>query len=166
MEKGLEEEPPRPVLPEGVVLRVLPGGRAAPGASEAVEEAFRDHWGHAPGALEAWARRRGTEDRAPGARLAATDGGEVAGTVFCAPRPEGGLVEWLGVRRPWRGRGLGSALLLGAFRHLRGRGARGASLVVDSESLTGATRLYERAGMRVARRYAVYRKGPRRDAGR
>jgi mycothiol synthase len=32
------------------------------------------------------------------------------------------------------------------------------ALGVDSESLTGATRLYERAGMRVERLYSVYRK--------
>lgn len=54
----------------------------------------------------------------------------------------------------------------GIFRRLRERGIRRASLVVDSESTTGATRLYERAGMHAERFYALYRKGLRRGAGR
>jgi hypothetical protein len=31
-------------------------------------------------------------------------------------------------------------------------------LVIDADSLTGATRLYEKAGMRVARQIATYKK--------
>jgi len=42
---------------------------------------------------------------------------------------------------------------------LREHGVRRVSLVVDSESPTGATRLHERAGMHAERSYAVYRKG-------
>ena len=70
------------------------------------------------------------------------------------------------MRRPWQRRGLGLALLFGTFRRLCERGIRRTSLVVDSESPTGATRLYERAGMHADRFYAVYRKGVRRGAGR
>jgi ribosomal protein S18 acetylase RimI-like enzyme len=55
------------------------------------------------------------------------------------------------VRRPWRRRGIALALLHHAFRELAARGKPRAGLGVDSESLTGATRLYERAGMRVVR---------------
>lgn len=166
MEADLGEETPNPTLPEGLELRAFPGGRAGPGVSLAVEEAFRDHWGHSPEALEGWARRRKAEGAAPGTWLAATEGGETAGAVFCAPQHDGYLIEWLAVRRPWRRRGLGLALLFGIFRRLRDRGIRRVSLVVDSESPTGATRLYERAGMRADRSYAVYRKGLRPGAGR
>ncbi len=38
------------------------------------------------------------------------------------------------------------------------RGVQTVDLGVDAENLTGATRLYERAGMREARRFAIYRK--------
>ena len=55
----------------------------------------------------------------------------------------------LGVRRPYRRRGLGEALLRAAFGFLFARGMRRVILHVDSESLTGATRLYQRAGMQV-----------------
>ena len=52
----------------------------------------------------------------------------------------------LGVRRPWRKRGLGLALLLHSFSAFHRRGQRRVSLGVDAGSLTGALRLYERAG--------------------
>ena len=94
----------------------------------------------------------------PGLWLLAVDGGEVAGAAVCEERPEAGWVGELAVRRPWRRRGLGLALLRRAFVEFYRRGRRKVALAVDSQSLTGATRLYERAGMRVERLYSVYRK--------
>jgi mycothiol synthase len=63
----------------------------------------------------------------------------------------------LGVRRPWRRRGLGLALLRCAFGEFYRRDIRMVALAFDSQSLTGATRLYERAGMQLERLYSVYR---------
>lgn len=57
----------------------------------------------------------------------------------------------LGVRRAWRRAGLGEALLLRSFAEFRRRGYTRGTLGVDASSVTGATRLYERAGMRVYR---------------
>jgi ribosomal protein S18 acetylase RimI-like enzyme len=68
------------------------------------------------------------------------------------------MVRLLGVRRPWRRRGLGRALLLHAFGEFRRRGFSRSALGVDAESLTGANRLYERAGMHVAARFDIYEK--------
>ena len=47
---------------------------------------------------------------------------------------------------PWRGRGLGAALLLHSFGEFRRAGATRVGLGVDSENATGATQLYERVG--------------------
>jgi mycothiol synthase len=58
-----------------------------------------------------------------------------------------GWVGTLGVREPWRRRGLGEALLRSSFAKLHARGLRRAGLGVDAENVTGALRLYERAGM-------------------
>ena len=55
------------------------------------------------------------------------------------------------MRRAWRKQGLGEALLLHSFATFRKRGYTRATLGVDASSPTGATRLYERAGMRVYR---------------
>jgi ribosomal protein S18 acetylase RimI-like enzyme len=67
-------------------------------------------------------------------------------------------VNVLGVRPPWRRQGLGRALLLQAFAEFRARGKRGAGLGVDGLNTTGAMRLYEQAGMDVARRFDQYQK--------
>ena len=65
-------------------------------------------------------------------------------------------MEVVGVRRAWRRRGLGLALLRHAFGEYRRRGVRKVGLSVDAESVTGAPRLYERAGMRLQTGYVVY----------
>jgi len=88
------------------------------------------------------------------------DGSEVAGISLCPPcsisDPAMGWVGTLGVRRPWRKRGLGLALLLHSFGEFYRRGFRKAGLGVDASSLTGAVRLYEKAGMHVAQIFDHY----------
>jgi mycothiol synthase len=85
--------------------------------------------------------------------LIARAGDEIAGVLVgragLPADPESGSVDELGVGRPWRGLGLGLALLHVAFDEFRRRGLARAILSVDSENPTGATRLYERAGMKV-----------------
>ena len=89
----------------------------------------------------------------------ALDGDRIAGTALCFPRSEQlAWVRGLGVRRPWRGRGLGMALLQHAFAAFYARGMRIAGLGVDAQSPSGATRLYERAGMRVTEQYDTLEK--------
>jgi ribosomal protein S18 acetylase RimI-like enzyme len=53
---------------------------------------------------------------------------------------------------------LGKALLLRAFRALRGRGRIFAGLTVDETNPTGAVLLYESVGMRRANRRLMYEK--------
>jgi mycothiol synthase len=67
-------------------------------------------------------------------------------------------VDVVAVRRPWRGRGLGLALLRHALGELYRRGVREVGLSVDAESITGAPRLYGRAGLRVSSSYALFQK--------
>ena len=64
----------------------------------------------------------------------------------------------LAVRPSSRRAGLGLALLGSGFAALWRRGHTRVGLEVDSENETGATRLYENAGMKVTRRYATYEK--------
>jgi ribosomal protein S18 acetylase RimI-like enzyme len=86
----------------------------------------------------------------------AWDGDQLAGLVLAAPEYEGdaalGWIRLLAVREPWRGRGLGSGLLRLGFAALYDRGLRRVGLGVDAENVTGAVRLYERAGMQRALR--------------
>ena len=69
-----------------------------------------------------------------------------------------GWIDTLGVRRPWRRQGLAEALLYHSFAELRRRGRTRVELGVDASSLTGATRLYEKAGMRAIREFTSFEK--------
>jgi len=86
--------------------------------------------------------------------------GELAGVILASWKRMGdwGFVDTLGVRRPWRRRGVGEALLRTAMLEFWRRGERRVALGVDAESPTGATRLYERVGMRVFWRSVVWEK--------
>ena len=67
-----------------------------------------------------------------------------------------GWVSQLCVRQPWRRQGLGMALLLMAFAEFHRRGNKRVGLIVDAASMTNATRLYEKAGMHIARQSDAY----------
>jgi mycothiol synthase len=120
---------------------------------DAVEEAFADHWGHLPAVYEDWIGRTRSASFDPGLWLLATEGDEIVGTSLGSGGPLGGWIGGLGTRRAWRGRGVARAILLEHLRIFWERGMRTVQLGVDGASLTGATRLYEKAGMRVVERY-------------
>jgi ribosomal protein S18 acetylase RimI-like enzyme len=114
-----------------------------------------DHWDHAPAPFEEWQRailQRADFD--PALWFVATHGDEIAGVALCFDSVENsGWLRSLAVRSRWRRRGLGLALLRHAFGVFHARGRRLVGLAVDSQSPTGATRLYERAGMHVTEQY-------------
>ena len=123
------------------------------------QESFRDTWEPIEDTYEEW-EHWFLEPSALVTDLwfLAHEDGEPAGVAICHPhktRPECGWVRVLGVRRPWRKKGLGRALLLHAFSEFRRRGLTAAGLGVDAESETGAQRLYESVGMRTAARFDI-----------
>ncbi len=121
------------------------------------EEAFRDHFRPEAMDLAGWIEFRFSRDDLDlGLWWVAWDGEEVAGSVIAAETSLGGYIDELFVRRPWRGRGLGRALLLQACRELRRRGRPLAYLGVDSENPTGAMHLYESAGFHPLRRPILF----------
>ncbi len=156
----LDDAPPvEPDWPEGVEVRTFRPGDDDRATYEAMEEAFQDHWGHGRREFEDWRHRRLER---PGFdpslwHLAVADG-RVVGASLCDIHGDENWVSTLGVVREWRGRGLGMALLRHSFVEFHCRGGRRVVLGVDAESLTGATRLYERAGMHVDRQYDRYEK--------
>lgn len=160
MEIKLAEPPPGPVWPEGVALRPFQPREHARLLHAASQEAFEDHWGHVPMAYENWVTK--TVERPgfdPDLYFVAWDGDQIAGLSLCRCKPEEvGWVSTLAVRRPWRKRGLGQALLHHSFGEFYRRGFKTVGLGVDAGSLTGATRLYKRAGMEVAMEYVFYQK--------
>jgi len=131
----------------------------------AMQDASIDHWGHVPAPFEKewelWNRDIGADPyHDPSLWFLASSGQEVLGACLCSTRTTqtgiGGWIGDVGVRRDSRRRGIGLALLLHALRELQSRGCGEAGLRVDAGSLTGATRLYERAGMKRIRRFDIY----------
>jgi mycothiol synthase len=158
MQIELDAAPAIPAWPAGVELRPFDIERDTRAVFEADDAIFQDHWGSLPADYPTW--RHWTverEDFDPDLWFIAWSGDEVAGISLCRDG-EKGWVDTLGVTRPWRGKGLGLALLHHSFGEFYRRGRRRAGLGVDAASLTGATRLYERAGMHVAHESVVYEK--------
>lgn len=154
MEIDFVGEATDPVWPAGIAVRTLAEGeerRVFDGfvevwqdTSDPPDETFEE-WSH-------WMTRAETFE--PSLWFLALAGDELAGFAVCrtdANDPAAGHVELLGVRRPWRKHGLGHALLLHSFQAFRERAWTRCTLGVDASSPTGATRLYERAGMSVYR---------------
>lgn len=161
MRIDLEGQAPESAWPPGITVRS--GTRAdAEVAYDVFRETFTDVWEFHPDPFDEWSHwMTSYEGFDPSLWFFAEDGGEVAGISLCRMHEaeEGlGWVRVLGVRRPWRRRGLGRALLLHTFREFVQRGASAVALGVDAESLTGAHQLYESAGMRVVRRHDTYEK--------
>jgi mycothiol synthase len=156
----LREFPP----PDGITIRTLqPGEERA--AYELMESAFQDHWQHTPTSYESWhARCVDTPSFDPDMWLVAFEGDRMVGGAFNAIRVGRGFVNDLGVLREARKRGLAAHLLYRSFRLFQERGLTQGGLFVDAQNLTGATRLYERVGMTVAREYELYGKEIRRES--
>jgi mycothiol synthase len=126
----------------------------------ALNEAMEDDWGFVPMPFDEWKKfRLERDDVDTSLWFLAWDDAEVAGVIRCdGTRYGGGFVGALGVRKRWRGRGVGTALLHHAFAEYHRRGKTRVSLGVDTENPSGATRLYERVGMRVVSEDVVFEK--------
>jgi mycothiol synthase len=164
-------EPEPPPAPVGIEVRTM-----RPSDSEQVfaahREAFADHWGDDEETYEDFRHRLlNAPEFDANLWFLAWEGDQLAGYIGAEARaaedPQRGYVPLLGVRRAYRRRGVGETLLRHVFRALFLRGKRGCDLHVDTQSLTGATRLYERLGMEAHPRFALWEKEirPGREAG-
>jgi|WetSurMetagenome_2_1015567.scaffolds.fasta_scaffold182376_2 mycothiol synthase len=159
MEIVLDGPPPEPRFPEGIALRPFVKGEHDIPVWQAQNEAFRDHWGSHDQTLEEWRHSRfGDPEFDPSLWAIAWDGDQVAGFSLNRFRMGIGWIRTLGVRRPWRKRGLGEALLYHSFGEFYRRGMQTIGLGVDAQNPTGATRLYQKAGMYPASEFVTYEK--------
>lgn len=161
MQIALDQALEPPSWPEGIEVRTLRVGDEQ-AVYEAHQETFEDSWEHVREPYAEWAHwLLDRDDFDPSLWFLANHGDELAGILLSIPmesEPDAGHVQILGVRRPWRRRGLGLALLRHAFREFQRRGFARVTLGVDATSLTGANRLYENAGMHVVRQLDFYEK--------
>ena len=162
----MDAPPSAPTWPPGIRLQSMASDQEE-AVYRAKQEAFKDHWGYVDAPFEEIFQRwqyyiTSHPHYDPSVFFLAMDGAEIAGLVLCFPKdnefPDMAWVDDLGVRRPWRRHGLALALLHHAFGEFHRRGIKKVGLGVDASSLTGATRLYEKAGMHVFRQYDTYEK--------
>ncbi|MEO8357302.1 MAG: GNAT family N-acetyltransferase [Chloroflexota bacterium] len=159
MEIVLGGPPAEPKFPEGIELRPFIKGEHDIPVWQAQNESFRDHWGSHEVTLDEWKHSRLNDSGFdPSLWAIAWDGDEVAGISLNRYRMGIGWIRTLGVRRPWRKRGLGEALLLQSFGEFYRRGTKTIGLGVDAQNPSGATRLYQKAGMLAASQFVTYEK--------
>lgn len=169
MRIDFDQPPQKPTLPAGIQFRPIQDEKDLRLGIFADYDSFKDHWGFVQEGedFESFYKRMSyylTNDPFVDLNksLLAMDGEDVAGVCFnsigTVEDARQGWVNILGVRRPWRKRGIGLALLLEAFNTFYSLGLTSAGLGVDSSNLTGALRLYEQAGMRVEEEFHTYEK--------
>jgi ribosomal protein S18 acetylase RimI-like enzyme len=166
MLRDLAEPIPAVELPEG--LEVRPSTPEHTRAIwEAMDEAFRDHWGYSPGTEQDYERFAYHPSNTPEFWQVAWEGEQVAGMVLnriSAEENEKLGLKWgwtdpICVRRPWRKRGLARALIYKSMEVLKTEGMQQAVLGVDTQNPNGALGLYESCGYRQFEHWTIYVKG-------
>ncbi|NUT37286.1 MAG: GNAT family N-acetyltransferase [Hamadaea sp.] len=117
------------------------------------QEAFADHFGFLPSSFEDWAAQwPGGPRFRPDLSFAAWDGDDlVAFALSYRATVSAGedmpiVIEQVGTRVAWRGRGAAGALLASIVDAAREAGVGQLALNVDAANESGAVKLYERAG--------------------
>ena len=124
-----DKPPEPPALLPGIEIRPLVRGQE-PTVYDCIAEAFADHWGPTWPTEEAWLHEHveASTEFHPDLWQLAWHGTELAGALIAGPDadedPDLGHVELVGVRRAFRRRGIGEALLLTSFVQFHSRGHR------------------------------------------
>jgi mycothiol synthase len=150
--------------PAGVTIRPLEPGVDERGAHETLDEAFSAHFGYFQESFEPWwEHQHADETFDPTLGFVAEADGQIVGASINGVIDGTGWVYELGVRRAWRRRGIGRALLRHTFVMFAANGVRVGRLGVDTENVTGALELYRSVGMRPVREWCVFEKSIARD---
>ena len=152
----MTEPPVAPSWPNGIRVRTFRPGEDDRATHAAMEEALATLPGSTPVEFEMWIARTRAPSFDRGLWHLASDGAEVAGSVQGQAHSDVGWIDSLSVRRPWRGRGLGRALLLQMLGEFWRRGLRRVAGAVAGDGLTPPTNLYESVGARADRTHDRY----------
>jgi mycothiol synthase len=149
--------PPCPAAP-GIEIRPMSSPDDLPAFHLVLDTAFADHWDHHPLQFDRWVERH-AGDAGPDAGLwllALDEGGAPVGALTAREHQDRGWINLLGVLAEGRGRGVATALLHASFAAFAERRVPQVVLVVDAQNPTGATAVYERAGMRVVNQFDLW----------
>jgi mycothiol synthase len=155
----LAAAPTVPDLPAGLENRPFVKDEHAQAVWQARNAAFKDNWGsHALSFEEFGYYSFENPEYDPALWVVIWDGNEVAGFSINHYRMGIGWIHMLGVRPAWRTRGLGLCLLQLSFDKFYRRETTSIGLGVDASNQTGATRLYQKAGMRTVSEFVTFEK--------
>ncbi len=149
--------PAPPPAPPGVEITTINPAEDLAAVQDVLDDALAGHWGYHAEPFERWVE---TETSSPSYDptlwLLATQRGMPIGALTGSVGEDRGWIDYLGVREANRGRGLAVALLHRSFATFADRGIRRVLVSVDAQNRTGATRLYERVGMRPVKAWDVW----------
>jgi mycothiol synthase len=168
MARRVDGDLPAVEIPPGHRLRSFDLQRDLRTVWEVENLAFQDHWGYTVFPLEEYRHMLERPHSRPDLGLLAVEAvsDKVVGMGFSGIDPDWieqtgrqeGTVQILAVLREHRRRGLGTALLAQCLHTLRAEGMEWAELGADAENLTGAVRLYKRAGFSVRKTSITFQK--------
>lgn len=167
LEIELDKAPPEPKWPEGVELKTFNEHADLRAVLCTTNEAFKDHWGYVEHDLEEdlkeWKHLIANDPKYdPSLWFLAVAGEEIVGTCLGKSEmpddPNMGWLDALAVLKPWRKRGIATALLQHAFGEFYRRGKTRAGLGADAQNLTGAISLYKKIGMQVKHQFTILEK--------
>jgi mycothiol synthase len=165
MQRSLDN--PIEILPLPAGLEVHPVSEALfRRVADAVDEAFRDHWGYTPMTEETYQQYRHSPQFKPDLWQVAWDGDQVAGGILNYIDEEAnrqfnlkrGWTDPIFTRRPWRKRGLARALLMRSLQMFKDMGMTEAALSVDTQNQSGALGFYESCGFTMESQSIFYEK--------
>jgi len=156
---------PAPAAPDGFEIGAMRPGDLRP-VWDAELKALADHWGAFDSSEDGFAAFATDPHLEPELLVVAYAGDEVAGAVRNVINDDEneryerrrGTLDSVFVRRPYRRRGLASAMIALSLSRLRDRGMTSAMLGVDADNAQNALDLYERCGFASVQRSTVWRK--------
>jgi ribosomal protein S18 acetylase RimI-like enzyme len=143
-------------LPDGLEIRPVEREHL-PAIYAANEEAFSESHDSLE-SYETWLRKPGGPDLDTSLWVVAWDGDEIAGHVISTSDEEGAHTPWVGIRRAYRRRGLGKALMTRMLQRCQERGIQQADIGTVAENPGKSAHLYESVGYQIVSRHPRYRK--------
>jgi GNAT superfamily N-acetyltransferase len=145
----IEEAPSAPIVHDGIAITTFVPDQDERFVYDAYVKAFTDHWDFEAPICEAWLEKTKLSSFHPEWWfLAWNEQGAIVGFALSRMNEDTPFINHIGVRRPYRGRGLGMALLQQALFTSYTAGQHVVSLGVDTTNLSGAYRIYEKVGMK------------------
>ena len=148
-------------MPEGFSLRPFTLDQDEQMLADLQNAAFGHHWGFSPNSVEEIRARVRLDRSPPEGIIFVLDGSRPAGYNWTLRASNGvravGWIAMTGVHPDYRGRGLGTAVVLAGMEYLKNTGVDGIELEVDSENVP-ATKLYANLGFKKVDQTVWYEK--------